>query len=98
MTAAVRLGCRVKLAGGTVSHEAKGPAALHVLGQIFAHAEQADQVGELGNGRFASSLFGRACAHRDVRVVRLGESATAADLTMLTADDGHGAYAELAAY
>ncbi|WP_300614479.1 hypothetical protein [Trebonia sp.] len=31
-------------------------------------------------------------------MVRLGESATAADLTTLTADDVHGAYAELAAY
>ena len=53
-------------------------------------------IDELGNGRFARSLFERACACRDVRVVRLGESATAADLTTLTADDVRGAYAELA--
>jgi len=71
------------------------PAAVRVLEQIFAHAERAGQIDELGNGRFARSLFERACACRDVRVVRLGESATAADLTTLTADDVRGAYAEL---
>ena len=45
--------------------------------------------------RFARSLFERACACRDVRVVRLGESATAADLTTLTAADVRGAYTDL---
>jgi type VII secretion ATPase EccA len=70
--------------------------ALHALDQIFAHAERAGRIDELGNGRFARSLFERACACRDVRVVRLGEGATAADLTTLTADDVRGAYAELA--
>jgi SpoVK/Ycf46/Vps4 family AAA+-type ATPase len=70
--------------------------ALHALDQIFAHAERAGRIDELGNGRFARSLFERACACRDVRVVRLGEAATAADLTTLTADDVRGAYAELA--
>ena len=67
-----------------------------MLDQIFAQAERAGAIDELGNGRFARSLFERACACRDVRVVRLGESATAADLTTLTADDVRGAYAELA--
>ncbi len=71
------------------------PEAVRVLDQIFAQAERAGQIDELGNGRFARSLFERACACRDVRVVRLGESATAADLTTLTADDVRGAYAEL---
>ena len=71
------------------------PAALHVLDEIFGQAEQADRINELGNGRFARSLFERACACRDVRVVRLGERATAADLTTLTVDDVRGAYAEL---
>jgi SpoVK/Ycf46/Vps4 family AAA+-type ATPase len=71
------------------------PDAVRVLDQIFAQAERAGQIDELGNGRFARSLFERACACRDVRVVRLGESATAADLTTLTADDVRGAYAEL---
>ena len=73
------------------------PEAIRVLEQIFAQAERAGAIDELGNGRFARSLFERACACRDVRVVRLGESATAADLTTLTAADVRGAYAELAA-
>jgi SpoVK/Ycf46/Vps4 family AAA+-type ATPase len=71
------------------------PEAIRVLDQIFAQAERAGAIDELGNGRFARSLFERACACRDVRVVRLGESATAADLTTLTAADVRGAYAEL---
>jgi SpoVK/Ycf46/Vps4 family AAA+-type ATPase len=71
------------------------PEAIRVLEQIFAQAERAGAIDELGNGRFARSLFERACACRDVRVVRLGESATAADLTTLTAADVRGAYAEL---
>jgi SpoVK/Ycf46/Vps4 family AAA+-type ATPase len=72
------------------------PAALRVLDDIFAEAEQAGRIDELGNGRFARSLFERACACRDVRVVRLGEAATAEDLTTLIAGDVRGAYAELA--
>jgi SpoVK/Ycf46/Vps4 family AAA+-type ATPase len=71
------------------------PEAIRVVEQIFAQAERAGMIDELGNGRFARSLFERACACRDVRVVRLGESATAADLTTLTADDVRGAYADL---
>ncbi len=71
------------------------PEALHVLDDIFGQAERAGRIDELGNGRFARSLFERACACRDVRVVRLGEMATAADLTTLTVDDVRGAYAEL---
>jgi SpoVK/Ycf46/Vps4 family AAA+-type ATPase len=72
------------------------PDAERMLDEIFARAAEAGRVDELGNGRFARSLFERACACRDVRVVRLGEAATAADLTTLTADDVRGAYAELA--
>jgi SpoVK/Ycf46/Vps4 family AAA+-type ATPase len=71
------------------------PAALHVLDEIFGQAELAGRIDELGNGRFARSLFERACACRDVRVVRLGEMATAADLTTLTVDDVRFAYAAL---
>jgi SpoVK/Ycf46/Vps4 family AAA+-type ATPase len=71
------------------------PEAIRVLEQIFAQAELAGRIDELGNGRFARSLFERACACRDVRVVRLGESATAADLTTLTAADVQCAYTEL---
>jgi SpoVK/Ycf46/Vps4 family AAA+-type ATPase len=71
--------------------------AVQMLDEIFHHADQARQIDELGNGRFARSLFERACAHRDMRVVRLGETATAEDLTTVTADDLRAAYAELAA-
>jgi SpoVK/Ycf46/Vps4 family AAA+-type ATPase len=71
------------------------PDAERVLQQIFAHAVDSGRIDELGNGRFARSLFERACACRDVRVVRLGESATAEDLTTLTAADVTTAYDEL---
>jgi SpoVK/Ycf46/Vps4 family AAA+-type ATPase len=71
------------------------PEALHVLDDIFGQAERAGRIDELGNGRFARSLFERACACRDIRVVRLGEAATAADLTTLTSGDVRDAYAEL---
>ena len=71
------------------------PAAREVLARIFAQACDAGRIDDLGNGRFARSLFERACACRDVRVVRLGEQATAADLTTLTAADVETAYREL---
>jgi len=71
------------------------PAAVEVLGAIFAHACDARRIDELGNGRFARSLFERACACRDVRVVRLGERATAEDLTTVTAADVQTAYRDL---
>jgi SpoVK/Ycf46/Vps4 family AAA+-type ATPase len=71
------------------------PAALRVLGEIFTEAADSGRVGELGNGRFARSLFERACAFRDVRVVRLGEAATAEDLTTLTEADVRAAHTDL---
>jgi SpoVK/Ycf46/Vps4 family AAA+-type ATPase len=71
------------------------PAAIEVLRAIFGHACAAGRIDELGNGRFARSLFERACACRDVRVVRLGEQATAADLTTVTAADVQTAYRDL---
>jgi SpoVK/Ycf46/Vps4 family AAA+-type ATPase len=71
------------------------PPAKDVLSAMFAQACQAGRIDELGNGRFARSLFERACAYRDVRVVRLGEQATAADLTTLTAADVQTAYRDL---
>ena len=71
------------------------PAALDVLGAIFSQACEAGRIDELGNGRFARSLFERACACRDVRVVRLDEQATAEDLTTVTAADVETAYREL---
>jgi SpoVK/Ycf46/Vps4 family AAA+-type ATPase len=63
------------------------PDALPVLEQIFRDACDQDRINELGNGRFARSLFERACAARDLRVADLGEAATAADLTTVTAAD-----------
>jgi SpoVK/Ycf46/Vps4 family AAA+-type ATPase len=69
--------------------------ATQVLAGIFAHECGAGRIDDLGNGRFARSLFERACACRDLRVVRLGEQATAEDLTTLTAADVRTAYREL---
>jgi SpoVK/Ycf46/Vps4 family AAA+-type ATPase len=70
--------------------------AEHMLDLIFEHAGRAQLIDDLGNGRFARSLFERACAQRDVRVVDLGEDATAEDLTTVTAADLRAAYRELA--
>src|SRR5215472_9504824 len=63
------------------------PDALPVLEEIFRDASEAGRIDELGNGRFARSLFERACAARDMRVADLGEAASAADLTTVTAVD-----------
>jgi SpoVK/Ycf46/Vps4 family AAA+-type ATPase len=71
------------------------PAAERALAEIFGRAVQSGRIDELGNGRFARSLFERACTYRDMRVVRLDEGPTAEDLTTLTAADVHAAYEEL---
>jgi SpoVK/Ycf46/Vps4 family AAA+-type ATPase len=71
------------------------PGAVEVLRDIFSRACEAGRIDELGNGRFARSLFERACACRDVRVVRLGEQPTAEDLTTLTDADVRDAYRDL---
>jgi len=63
------------------------PDALPVLEGIFRDAAATGRIDELGNGRFARSLFERACAARDMRVADLGEAASAADLTTVTAAD-----------
>jgi SpoVK/Ycf46/Vps4 family AAA+-type ATPase len=72
------------------------PGALPVLESIFGHAVQAGRIDALGNGRFARTLFERACASRDVRVSLHGEAATAAELTTLLGADVRAAYLELA--
>jgi AAA lid domain-containing protein len=72
------------------------PQARPVLDQIFAHACGERLIDELGNGRFARSLFERACAGRDLRVAHLGEAATPSVLTTITAADLRTAYEELA--
>jgi SpoVK/Ycf46/Vps4 family AAA+-type ATPase len=66
--------------------------ALPVLYQIFHQACEEQRIDELGNGRFARSLFERACASRDVRVAHLGEDASAAQLTTIAAADLMTAY------
>ncbi|GAA3723889.1 hypothetical protein GCM10022402_00650 [Salinactinospora qingdaonensis] len=77
--------------GDTFDEQAR--ADLHT---IFAHVCQTGWIDELGNGRFARSLFEKACSCRDLRVNdHLGEAATAADLTLLTSADLREAYGEL---
>ena len=69
--------------------------ALPVLDQIFSRACAEGSIDELGNGRFARSLFERACAARDLRVAHLGDAASAADLTTVAAVDLAAAYQEV---
>jgi SpoVK/Ycf46/Vps4 family AAA+-type ATPase len=69
--------------------------ALPVLDQIFSRACAEGHIDEFGNGRFARSLFERACAARDLRVAHLGDAASAADLTTVAAVDLAAAYEEI---
>jgi SpoVK/Ycf46/Vps4 family AAA+-type ATPase len=69
--------------------------ALPVLDQVFGTAVAQGKIDELGNGRFARSLFERACAVRDVRVSHLGDAASPEDLTTVVAADLLAAYREL---
>ena len=69
--------------------------ALPVLDDIFGRACADGRIDELGNGRFARSLFERACASRDLRVAHLGEDASSADLTTVAAADLIAAYQEI---
>jgi SpoVK/Ycf46/Vps4 family AAA+-type ATPase len=69
--------------------------ALPVLDQVFGTACAQGKIDELGNGRFARSLFERACAARDVRVAQLGDAASPEDLTTVAAADLLAAYREL---
>jgi SpoVK/Ycf46/Vps4 family AAA+-type ATPase len=71
------------------------PGTLPVLEELFGRAAAAGRIDELGNGRFARSLFERACAARDLRVAHLGDEASAADLTTVSAADLRGAFLEL---
>jgi len=70
--------------------------ALPVLHSIFVQAVENGRIDVLGNGRFARSLFERACASRDVRVSLRGDQATTRDLTTVLAPDLLTAYRELA--
>jgi SpoVK/Ycf46/Vps4 family AAA+-type ATPase len=69
--------------------------AAPALRSIFTEACERGQIDELGNGRFARSLFERACASRDLRIAQQGEAATAADLTTVLAADVLTAYRQL---
>jgi SpoVK/Ycf46/Vps4 family AAA+-type ATPase len=66
--------------------------ALPVLDEIFSQACGQGRIDELGNGRFARSLFERSCAARDVRVAHLGDDASPQDLTTVAAADLVTAY------
>ncbi|MFV2194900.1 AAA family ATPase [Nocardiopsis sp. LOL_012] len=70
--------------------------ALEDLRSIFAHVCASGWIDELGNGRFARSLFEKACSRRDLRVSQeLGEEATAAQLTVVTSADVRQAYTDV---
>jgi SpoVK/Ycf46/Vps4 family AAA+-type ATPase len=69
--------------------------ALDDLAGIFQRICGRGHVDELGNGRFARSLYEKACASRDVRVATLGAEATTSDLTTLRSEDVRAAYKEL---
>ncbi|WP_026124492.1 AAA family ATPase [Nocardiopsis baichengensis] len=66
------------------------------LRSIFGYVCEEGWIDELGNGRFARSLYEKACSHRDLRVAEeLGEAATAEELTRVTSADLRSAYAEI---
>ncbi len=77
------------LAGDTFDTDALTDLA-QIFGEVCAHG----RADELGNGRFARTLFERACAHRDLRVARRGEHVSAAELTTVTGPDVRAAYQE----
>jgi SpoVK/Ycf46/Vps4 family AAA+-type ATPase len=68
------------------------PDAMPVLTQLLTRACEQGRIDELGNGRYARSLYERACASRDLRVAQLGETASAAELTTISADDVEAAF------
>jgi hypothetical protein len=76
--------------------DAFDPAAAQTLHVIFKHACQAGRIDQLGNAQFARALLKRACAHRALRVVQIGDAATVDDLTTVTVDDLSAAYQDLA--
>src|SRR5262249_43770769 len=61
---------------------------------LFTPAGAAGRIDDLGNGRFARSLYERACACRDLRVENLADPSRE-DLVTLTAADVQAAYREL---
>ncbi|GAB3708169.1 AAA family ATPase [Nocardiopsis oceani] len=77
------------------SHDAFDDTARDDLHSIFAHVCETGWIDELGNGRFARSLYERACSHRDLRLSQeVGEDATATELTVVTSGDVRKAYSD----
>ena len=72
--------------------------ALDDLALVFQRVCGRGWIDELGNGRFARSLYEKACACRDVRAAALGSAATTADLTTLTSADVHTAFDDITAH
>jgi SpoVK/Ycf46/Vps4 family AAA+-type ATPase len=70
--------------------------ALDDLALVFQRVCGTGRIDEFGNGRFARSMYEKACACRALRAAELGDRATADDLTLLTTDDVRNAYADLA--
>jgi len=66
--------------------------AVPILRRILTRASEQGKIDELGNGRYARSLYERACASRDLRVAQFGDSASADELTTISADDLEAAY------
>ncbi|CAM3978381.1 hypothetical protein GCM10009799_34980 [Nocardiopsis rhodophaea] len=76
--------------------DAFDPAAREDLRRIFGYVCDGGWIDELGNGRFARSLFEKSCSYRDLRVAEeVGDAATAAELTRITSADLRQAYSEL---
>lgn len=71
--------------------------ALSALAEICSQICTQGRIDEFGNGRFARSLFERACAYRDTRVAQIGEAASPTDLTVVIAQDLMAAYQEITA-
>jgi SpoVK/Ycf46/Vps4 family AAA+-type ATPase len=78
---------RISMIFASQAGDSFAPDALPVLAQILARACEQGRIDELGNGRYARSLYERACASRDLRVAQLGETASAAQLTTISAED-----------
>ncbi|MFC6079954.1 AAA family ATPase [Sphaerisporangium aureirubrum] len=71
-------------------------AAGRDLTDVFTWVCTEGLIDDLGNGRFARSLFERAALGRDVRLAGRGGTATTADLTTITSEDIRAAVDELA--
>ncbi|MCW2878400.1 MAG: ATPase central protein [Sphaerisporangium sp.] len=66
------------------------------LADVFSWVCAEGLIDDLGNGRFARSLFERAALGRDVRLAGRGGNASAEELTTITSDDVRTAVDELA--